>query len=290
VPVTFQPSSTNLSSASITFVVTSEDGTNEIGRPVSNITGQGRTLTTTAEIATNYTAFPGQILQIPVQLNVAPDQLDDAMIDKLSFTLYYNSGMMRLQNGTPADVVAKMLPGTPLAGWTPSDISIEDGKYSITLTAPPGGSLKSAGGPLLNLEFLTFVGNAKESDLTFEITITDRACATITPIPGKAVLEEICGLDFRLIEAFGKTYALNQNSPNPFNPSTNIIFSLGLDGDTKLTVYNANGEKVAVLVDQFLQPGTYTVTWDASAQPSGMYYYRLESGVWTKTETMILRK
>ena len=53
---------------------------------------------------------------------------------------------------------------------------------------------------------------------------------------------------------------------------------------------NANGEKVGVLVDQYLQPGTYSVTWDATAFPSGLYYYRLESGVWTKSETMMLQK
>src|SRR5262249_4124652 len=133
--------------------------------------------------------------------------------------------------------------------------------------------------------------SAKESELKFDITVTDRSCATITTSPGHAKLQEICGLDFRLIAPLsGIKYSLGQNSPNPFNPSTNIIFPVGLDGHTTLSISNANGEKVGVLVDQYLQPGTYSVTWDATAYPSGLYYYRLESGVWTKTETMMLEK
>ena len=85
-------------------------------------------------------------------------------------------------------------------------------------------------------------------------------------------------------------YTLDQNKPNPFNPTTDITFSLGLDGQTKLEVLDALGRKVATLVDGYMQPGTYQVTWDASGHPSGLYYYRLSSGVWTRTSSMILRK
>jgi hypothetical protein len=93
-----------------------------------------------------------------------------------------------------------------------------------------------------------------------------------------------------LIEIGTANFALDQNRPNPFNPTTSISFSLGLDGPTRLEVFDAEGRAVATLVDAVLTPGTYSVTWDASDQPSGLYYYRLTSGTWSRTGVMSLVK
>ena len=80
------------------------------------------------------------------------------------------------------------------------------------------------------------------------------------------------------------------NTPNPFNPSTTIEFAVGLDATTKLEIFDARGAVVTTLVDAFLQPGVYRVEWDASSYPSGLYYYRLTSGMWSRTGSMILEK
>jgi hypothetical protein len=289
VGVTFQPAAAGPFAASLIFEVYNSDGSLKIGDYKSDITGTGKTVTTTADILDDYSVFPGADLKIPVELKVDPDQMDAAQIDKLSFNITYESGMMRLRNGAEANLTS-MLAGTVLEGWTPTVTTLADGQFAVDFVAPAGKYLQGSG-VFLNLVFQTFVGSAKASDLKFDITVTDRSCATITTSPGHAKLQEICGLDFRLIAPLsGIKYSLEQNSPNPFNPSTNIIFSVGLDGQTTVSVYNANGEKVAVLVDQYLNPGTYTVTWDATAFPSGLYYYRINSGVWSKTETMMLQK
>jgi hypothetical protein len=83
---------------------------------------------------------------------------------------------------------------------------------------------------------------------------------------------------------------LKSPRPNPFNPATEIEFSLGLDGPTRLEVLNVAGERVAVLVDEYMQPGGYAVRWDAGTMPSGLYYVRLTSGVWTQVQSMVLVK
>lgn len=85
-------------------------------------------------------------------------------------------------------------------------------------------------------------------------------------------------------------FNLNQNYPNPFNPSTVIGFRLPVSGLVKLKIYNVLGEKVAILVNEELMPGSYEVTWDASGFAAGVYFYRLTAGDFTKTNKLILVK
>ncbi len=73
-----------------------------------------------------------------------------------------------------------------------------------------------------------------------------------------------------------KQFLLAQNYPNPFNPSTQIQFALPQRGHALLRVFNVLGESVATLVDEDLGAGQHQVLWNASAMPSGLYFYRLE--------------
>ncbi|HEX2787057.1 MAG TPA: YCF48-related protein [Ignavibacteria bacterium] len=92
-------------------------------------------------------------------------------------------------------------------------------------------------------------------------------------------------------------YELKQNYPNPFNPSTNIEFNIPRFGFVKLLVYDITGKEVAVLLNKELNPGEYNIGWDASALPSGVYFYTLKvnpetsSGQgFSQTRKMILLK
>ena len=85
-------------------------------------------------------------------------------------------------------------------------------------------------------------------------------------------------------------YALQQNFPNPFNPSTAIQYRLARATHATLHVYNTLGQTVATLVDGKQNPGAYDVRWDGSGVPSGVYYYRLRAGEFTGTRSMILLK
>jgi D-alanyl-D-alanine carboxypeptidase len=87
-----------------------------------------------------------------------------------------------------------------------------------------------------------------------------------------------------------RKYMLQQNYPNPFNPETKIRFSLPAEGFVKLTVYDVLGKEVKVLVNRELKPGAYETDWNASGNPSGIYFYKLESKGFTQTKKMILVK
>ncbi len=81
---------------------------------------------------------------------------------------------------------------------------------------------------------------------------------------------------------------LAQNFPNPFNPSTTIQFSLPQSGHALLRVYNTLGKEVATFVSGNLNAGTHSVNWDASGVPSGVYFYRLQSGQFSQTKKLVL--
>jgi hypothetical protein len=85
-------------------------------------------------------------------------------------------------------------------------------------------------------------------------------------------------------------YALGQNYPNPFNPVTSIPYSLREAGVAKLLVYNILGQKVATLVHQRQEAGQHRAILDATQLASGVYFYRLEAGAFTKTMKMVLLK
>lgn len=85
-------------------------------------------------------------------------------------------------------------------------------------------------------------------------------------------------------------YQLAQNYPNPFNPSTIINFSIPKSGLVKLVVYDILGREVTTLVNEAKVAGNYSVTFDASSIPSGVYFYKLTSGSFVSTKKMALVK
>lgn len=85
-------------------------------------------------------------------------------------------------------------------------------------------------------------------------------------------------------------YRLCQNVPNPFNPSTEISFSLAEASQVRLEVYNIAGQRLATVATGFYSAGEHSVTFDGSGLASGIYMYRLEAGAFVETKKMVLLK
>jgi hypothetical protein len=86
------------------------------------------------------------------------------------------------------------------------------------------------------------------------------------------------------------TYSLGQNYPNPFNPTTGIRYQLPRAGNVRLAVYNLLGLEVATLVNGFREAGAHNVSWNAAGMPSGVYFYKIDAGNFTRTLKMVLQK
>lgn len=89
-------------------------------------------------------------------------------------------------------------------------------------------------------------------------------------------------------EPLPKEMRLEQNYPNPFNPSTTIAYTVGSPGLVRLSICDVLGRVVSTLVNSVQAPGTYTAHWNAEGAPSGVYYYRLQSGNRTESRQMAL--
>jgi minor extracellular serine protease Vpr len=90
-------------------------------------------------------------------------------------------------------------------------------------------------------------------------------------------------------------YHLYQNYPNPFNPTTTITYAIPVKGTVTLQVFDILGRSVATLVKTSQEAGTYHITWNGATNngipaSSGVYFYRLVSGSFSKTERMLLLK
>lgn len=103
---------------------------------------------------------------------------------------------------------------------------------------------------------------------------------TAVLMPGNDVAREIAP----------NSFGLNQNFPNPFNPTTNISFNLDKRSAVKLTVFDVLGNEVAELVNDVRQAGPQTVQFDGSNLSSGVYFYKLETASSVITKKMMLMK
>lgn len=90
-------------------------------------------------------------------------------------------------------------------------------------------------------------------------------------------------------------FSLEQNYPNPFNPSTTIKYALPFDGFVAIKIYNAVGQEVTKLINGNIKAGYHEVSWNGRnssnvSLPSGVYFYRIESGDFVNTKKMLMLK
>ena len=115
-----------------------------------------------------------------------------------------------------------------------------------------------------------FVINDIDTSYSYEFTFTCLETGIAQHIPG--------------------AFELVQNYPNPFNPTTTIRFQIPEDCTAKVSIYDMSGRIIGTLVNDHVSAGYHSVSWDASAYPSGLYFYRLNAGSYSETKKMLLIK
>lgn len=95
--------------------------------------------------------------------------------------------------------------------------------------------------------------------------------------------------------ALPTSYGMSQNTPNPFNPTTNINYALPEAGQVRISVFNILGQNIKDLVDDYMEPGVHQVVWDGkdasgSSVASGVYFYKISAKDYSETKKMVLLK
>lgn len=91
-------------------------------------------------------------------------------------------------------------------------------------------------------------------------------------------------------ETSPESFHLHQNYPNPFNPVTNIKYQIPELSFVMLEIYDVSGKEIATLVNEKKPAGSYTLEFDATRLPTGVYFYKIQAGSFTETKKMVLMK
>ncbi|RPJ47880.1 MAG: T9SS C-terminal target domain-containing protein [Candidatus Latescibacterota bacterium] len=129
---------------------------------------------------------------------------------------------------------------------------------------------------------------AQERDCVTQAILGSACFNTGIPIPKSA-----CTINTDVPGGVPGLFALRQNVPNPFNPTTSILFDLPAQTRTTLRVYDIAGREVRTLVDGMMDGGQHSATWDGKDNAgrdaaSGVYFYRLDAAKETATRKMVL--
>ncbi len=253
-------------------------------------------------IPSNNVGYTGQLIMVPIFV----DDPTDKDIKKLEIKLHYNIDDSR--NRRPFDVVEfiEIVQFNSLtAGWT----ILDQGRnatndilhFTIQSTSPlayPDNVAPEFIPPLVWLKFRAAFGS-RPDDLDIErtpvlwpdplviqseILIND---GSIFPLvtPGEIWVSGDC---LRPLTASPDYIIFNR--PNPFNPSTTFEYRIPVDEHVKLSVFDALGREVKVLVNELKNAGTHALVFDAKDLPSGIYFYRLETPSFSTMKKMVVSK
>ncbi|MEA2063413.1 MAG: FlgD immunoglobulin-like domain containing protein [Gemmatimonadota bacterium] len=168
----------------------------------------------------------------------------------------------------------------------------ENGVWGVGITETPNSSPGAAAG--LRLVKILFRAGAADIDVSSMINLSD---LKISLSSGEIVSLGSLSGDQVSQPSLPRAFALEQNTPNPFNPSTTIEFSVpeGRMIQVSLDVYDLRGRLVRSLVADTREPGTYNVHWDGTDKSgrrvaSGVYFYRIKAGTFVQTRKMIILK
>jgi hypothetical protein len=219
----------------------------------------------------------GTRVSIPIQLTTT------APVYGIAFTLKSSTGIKFIGADTAGRVLTDAIMMTKALD--------EQGSFDVGMTKVRGDGFTGIG------QLITVAAELSEaatSPLSFDIlnVVANDASGNSVNITGSSYRGAVTS---EPSSAIPETYSLSQNYPNPFNPSTNFEFQVPSSGFVSLKVFDVLGREVATLVHEERATGVYVAHWDATAMPSGVYYYRLtateKSGnVFTQTRRMALVK
>lgn len=277
----------------------------DIGDAYSNLVGRGKIFRMVATIPTGYQADPGVPVEISYLIRRAQGEtgtFEEADIKEFKAIIHFKDQSRqdaqdvypRMSNPPNYDCADLITNGTLLQGWTCEYAQIvNQGKTLQAYFKNTNEPIKGEG-VLFKFMMDTYLSDLNMVPLPHELQIQGQPAqyVEVEIEPGNIKITPVCVNTLRLIQLSNVEYGLKQNTPNPAENSTRIEYSVGINAPATLTLYNAQGERVATLIDQMHKPGKYEITLDIErlGLSSGAYFYKMESGPFTDSKTLIINK
>ncbi|MCX7737231.1 MAG: choice-of-anchor D domain-containing protein [Candidatus Kapabacteria bacterium] len=215
------------------------------------------------------TGAPEQIIEIPVYLRNVTKTYNPSNISYYEFDLTFNSTLLEPLENTLSD-------------------NISTDQRTVRLRIPP---VILSDSTLTKLKFKVGLGNDTLSILKpSNVSVVGKSKIVIYEKAGIFKLEGFCeegGL--RLFEPDSRLY-LSQNKPNPFETQTEIFFEVFEKGFTQLTIYDIFGRNIKTVLEDYLEPGKYSVMVDSENMSSGIYLYVLSTPTQKLNKLMQVKK
>ena len=191
----------------------------------------------------------------------------DETIKGLQFDIKYN----------PAEI--KSIIPKPIDGFEVQYAELSDGLIRGLVFSMQGQVLSEN----LKFEFLNADGFEGTSTIEFQDFI-------LADAKGESVDVEVHSYEVNFSNVMPVKTELSDSYPNPFNPTTSINYGLEKDGHVEIMIYDAAGRLVEELVNGHQDGGSYSITWNASNQASGMYFAKMIAGDVVQTQKLVLLK
>ncbi|MFI5201901.1 MAG: T9SS type A sorting domain-containing protein, partial [Candidatus Kapaibacterium sp.] len=240
---------------------------------------------------TPYTAFPGQTITVPVQMNTTLD--GNASIYSIQFTLRYQRDMF-IANPVVADNGL-----TIKSSDTTTDPT--DPRYILnTVTVHSNSPITSADGTIAHVQLEYVLSKDSVSDLdVMNPVYFDQSGNTACWVSHDTVPSAFAGLDrcgdftiHRLLQGGTVSFKVQQITPNPVSGDANVGLSILLDGvPLRIDVYNILGQgELNVLDAQAVPAGNHTQTFSTSLLPAGQYVLRVTDGTTVQSVPFVVQK
>ncbi len=245
---------------------------------------------------TSYRVKVGESVNVAVSLAADPESLDNAQINEMRVRMSWDPALVRprmnkediILNGTLAEgwTILKVEPFTPAGSNVPNSMEID--------LAGPTPLVNDGETPFFLVTFDSFLGTGSDQTNLFRTPVSiysytvdfdgsdvqgvSKAYVLFRDINGEIEIDPDCAKSLRLVSISSTQFSVKPATPNPVTGPATINYSIGLDGRTRIVLYNNMGQRVMDLIDQNQSRGEYQLSLDLTTVPAGTYYYRVISG------------
>lgn len=273
--IKFSPTANGIANANIDLKTSN-------GNDVIPIKGNGIFKTITPKIQD---VLPGVKVQpnqmFPLIVNSSIPDLQGLQISAFSYTVKYYGKSFSY------DKLGNNITST-LPGWTWNIININDNTIEFDGQGP---AITKATDFKTTIMLKTYLADLSTTDIIVTAKVNNNSNACIQGLSDTTtVLINTCFTEGSLIIANSSGYSLSQVEPNPASTEIKLQAGIGLDGNTKIEIFNSVGSATGVVYNQNLKSGNYEINIPVAELPNGVYMLRMESGPFVQVRKVIVTK